>query len=179
MPKSYTGIDLHSTSMRLCVVGEDRETLLEKTLKNDLALVLGTLEPFGPGLDVAVESCFNWYWLGDGLQDAGHRVHLVHTLGLHMITRAKVKTDRRDARTLAVLLAAGILPEGYIYPRETRAPSATSCASAPGSWRPGPAATRPSGPRSTATGTPATAATPRRPWGRRTSGAPSRRAPCG
>ena len=120
MAKSYTGIDLHSTSMRLCVVGENRETLLEKTIKNDLALVLETLEPFGPGLDVAVESCFNWYWLGDGLQDAGHRVHLVHTLGLYMITRAKVKTDRRDARTLAVLLASGMLPEGYIYPKETR-----------------------------------------------------------
>jgi transposase len=37
-----------------------------------------------------------------------------------MITYAKVKTDRRDAFTLANLLRAGVIPKAYIYPAETR-----------------------------------------------------------
>jgi transposase len=42
------------------------------------------------------------------------------TLGLQMITGAKVKTDRRDAYALARLLRAGMIPEAFIYPVETR-----------------------------------------------------------
>jgi transposase len=119
MEKLYAGIDLHATSLQICVVGEDLEPRLERTLRCDPAKVVAALKPFG-SLDVAFESCFNWYWLADALQDAGHVPHLAHALAVHMITRAKVKTDRRDALKLARLLATGMLPEGYIYPRETR-----------------------------------------------------------
>ncbi len=45
---------------------------------------------------------------------------LAHTLGLYMITGAKVKTDRRDAFKLAKLLRMGEIPEAYIYPKEKR-----------------------------------------------------------
>ena len=48
-------------------------------------------------MEIVVESTFNWYWLVDGLQEAGYKVRLAHTLGLYMITGAKVKTDKRDA----------------------------------------------------------------------------------
>jgi transposase len=37
-----------------------------------------------------------------------------------MITHAKVKTDRRDAFTLAKLLRAGLIPKAYIYPASSR-----------------------------------------------------------
>ena len=63
---------------------------------------------------------FNWYWLVDGLIAVGFDVTLAHTLGLAMITHAKVKTDRRDAFTLAKLLRAGVIPKAYIYPPSTR-----------------------------------------------------------
>src|SRR6185503_4425137 len=76
--------------------------------------------PFKPDLKVVVESTFNWYWLVDGLQLLGFDLSLAHTLGLAMITQAKVKTDRRDAFTLAKLLRAGVIPKAYIYPAHTR-----------------------------------------------------------
>ena len=119
MEKLYAGIDLHATSLQLCIVGTDLEPRIERTLRCDPARVVSALEPFG-SLDVAFESCFNWYWLADALQDAGHTPHLAHALAVHMITRAKVKTDRRDALKLARLLATGMLPEGYIHPRDSR-----------------------------------------------------------
>ena len=53
----------------------------------------------------------------DGLQEAGYDVRLAHTLGLHMITGAKVKTDRRDAYKQTKLLRMGEIPEAYIYPK--------------------------------------------------------------
>jgi transposase len=78
------------------------------------------LEPFKPDLQFVVESTFNWYWIVDGLLSLGFDVSLAHTLGLSMITRAKVKSDRRDAFTLAKLLRAGVIPKAYIYPASTR-----------------------------------------------------------
>ena len=63
---------------------------------------------------------FNWYWLVDGLMDAGHRVHLTNTWAVKQYEGLKYTDDRHDARWLAHLLALGILPEGYIYPKEER-----------------------------------------------------------
>lgn len=68
-----------------------------------------------------MESTFNWYWLVDGLQDAGYRVHLVNTAAVKQYDGLKHSGDFSDARHLAHLLRLGILPTGYIYPREARA----------------------------------------------------------
>src|SRR5438552_16870046 len=78
------------------------------------------MEPYRGDLKIVVESTFNWYWLIDGLQAAGFGVVLAHTLGLYLITGAKVKTDRRDAYELAKLLLVGAVPAAYIYPVATR-----------------------------------------------------------
>lgn len=116
----YCGIDLHSRKSQVAVVDESVKTLVNCKVANDLARVLEVLEPFDPFPRVVVESTFNWYWLVDGLQEHGYDVTLAHSLGLSLICRAKVKTDRRDAVALARLLRIGEIPEGYIYPRETR-----------------------------------------------------------
>jgi transposase len=120
MKKLYCGIDLHATSMQLCVIDGKLNRLLERSIPNDLPAVLSLLRPFRKRLSILVESTFNWYWLVDGLQDTGYEVHLAHTLGLFRITRAKVKTDRRDAYRLAKILHDGEAPLAYIYPKETR-----------------------------------------------------------
>jgi transposase len=120
MAQLYCGIDLHATSMQVCVIDRDLNRLLERNIRNDLATLLSLLKPFRKGLSILVESTFNWYWLVDGLQEAGYEVHLAHTLGLFRITKAKVKTDRRDAYRLAKILHDGEAPLAYIYPKETR-----------------------------------------------------------
>jgi transposase len=116
----YCGIDLHAKVSQVAVLDEEGRVLLNRKIKNHLEEILGVLAPYGPGIHIAVESTFNWYWLVDGLQDAGHDVHLGHPLRLAMISKAKVKTDRRDAVTLGRLLRSGDFPEAYIYPRATR-----------------------------------------------------------
>ncbi len=120
MDRFYVGIDLHSRSMRMCVIGEDGKRVCERTFACELMILLEFLRPYGTNMVIAVESTNNWYWLVDGLMGAGYDVRLAHSYGLSLITKAKVKTDRRDARRLARYLRLDDLPEGYIYPKEQR-----------------------------------------------------------
>ena len=121
MSSFYCGIDLHARNSQLCVIDDDGRKRAEGKVSNDLAVILDFLAPYGSDVSIAIESTLNWYWLVDGLMEAGFDVHLAHTLGLYMITGAKVKTDRRDAYKLAKYLRLGELPEAYIYPRDKRA----------------------------------------------------------
>jgi len=65
--------------------------------------------------------CSNWYWLVDGLMEHGYPMRLVHTSAVPQYDGIKHGNDHADARHLVHLLRLGILPEGYIYPREGRA----------------------------------------------------------
>jgi transposase len=116
----YCGIDLSARDSHVCVIDQQLIRLIDQKVKNDLQLISCLLEPYKADLQIVVESTFNWYWLVDGLRAAGFSVCLAHTLGLFMITGAKIKTDRRDAFALAKLLLAGVIPRAYIYPPETR-----------------------------------------------------------
>jgi transposase len=69
---------------------------------------------------MVVESTYNWYWLVDGLMEQGYPVHLANTAAIQQYGGLKYTDDDSDARWLAHLLRLGVLPEGYIYPRETR-----------------------------------------------------------
>lgn len=114
--KFYCGIDLGARSSHVNVLDQKEASVLDRQFVNDLETFKEALLPLGKGLSCVVECTFNWPWLVYGLQNAGIEMHLAHALGLTSISGAKVKTDRRDARTLARLLRAGMIPEAYIYP---------------------------------------------------------------
>ncbi len=117
----YCGIDLHSRDCWLAILDERLKVVQEAKVGNDLDALLQVLEPYCEDLEgVAVESTFNWYWLVDGLQEAGYRMHLTNTWAVQQYEGLKYTDDRHDARWLAHLLSLGILPEGYIYPKEER-----------------------------------------------------------
>ena len=118
----YAGIDLHSNNSVLTVLDEQDRTVFARRLANDLAAIVAALRSCaGTVRGVAVESTYNWYWLVDGLQDEGFAVHLVNTAAVKQYDGLKHSGDFSDARHLAHLLRLGILPTGYIYPREQRA----------------------------------------------------------
>ncbi len=45
-----------------------------------------------------VESTYNWYWLVDGLMEAGYRVHLANPAAMQQYSGLKYTDDRSDAR---------------------------------------------------------------------------------
>ena len=117
----YCGIDLHSTNSYIVVLDDHDHVIFKVRVSNDLGLILSRLAPYKAHLQgIAVESTFNWYWLVDGLMEAGYKVHLVNTGAVQQYKGLKHTDDDHDARWLAHLLRLGILPEGYIYPAETR-----------------------------------------------------------
>lgn len=118
----YAGIDLHSTNSVVAVINQDGKRLHRRRYSNDIQDILGSLEPFkGELQSVVVESTFNWYWLVDGLQDAGHRVQLAHPPGIEQYSGLKHGDDDSDAEHLANLARLGLVHEGFIFPREERA----------------------------------------------------------
>jgi transposase len=117
----YSGIDLHSNN-NLAVVSDEADRIVcAKRLPNELPKVLELLEPHREELvGVVVESTYNWYWLVDGLQAAGYRVHLAHPAAMKRYEGLKRSGDESDAAHLAQLLRLGILHTGYICPVEHR-----------------------------------------------------------
>ena len=120
--KVYGGIDLHSDNSVIGLLDEQDRVLYRKRLPNELAIILGELAPFGKDLEgLVVESTYNWYWLVDGLMEVGYRVHLANTAAIVQYEGLKYTDDTSDALWLAKLLRLGLLPQGYIYPKEERA----------------------------------------------------------
>ena len=122
MKKLYGGIDLHGHNSVVVVLDEEDQVQYQKRLPNELAKILPQLAPFRTQLQgLVVESTYNWYWLVDGLQEAGYVVHLANPAAMQQYAGLKYTNDDSDARWLAHLLRLGVLPTGYIYPKEDRA----------------------------------------------------------
>jgi transposase len=118
----YGGIDLQANNSVVVLLNDQDQVIYQKRLPNHLSTIL---EPFTLHHDevkgVVVESTYNWYWLVDGLMEAGYHVHLANPAAMQQYNGLKYTDDHSDARWLAHLLRLGVLPEGYIYPKAERA----------------------------------------------------------
>ena len=112
----YCGIDLGKSTSHVCVIDDEQTMLYDRKLANEPQAIDAALAPFRRGLRMVVESPATRYWLVDRLRAWA----INETLALHAIARVKVKTDHRDARTLARLLRSDMIPPAYIYMQERR-----------------------------------------------------------
>lgn len=118
----YGAIDLHKNNSVLGIINADGQRLCMRKIPNDLDLIKKALDPFAENLKgIVVESTYNWYWLVDGLQEAGYRVHLANPTTIQQYSGIKHTDDMTDAWWLAELLRTRLLKEGFIYPRAERA----------------------------------------------------------
>src|SRR5215467_5482572 len=117
----YGGIDLHANNSVVVLLNDQDQVIYEKRLPNHLPAILEPLRLHPGEIEgVVVESTYNWYWLVDGLMEAGYRVHLANPSAIQQYSGLKYTNDHSDARWLAHLLRLGLLPEGYIYPKAER-----------------------------------------------------------
>jgi len=118
----YAGLDLHSRNTYIGIMDKEFKRIFNKRVVNKLPVILDTLKPFQDQLKgIVVESTFNWYWLIDGLMDAGYDcLHLANPAAMKQYEGIKHTDDQHDAFFLAQMLILGILPQGYIYPKEDR-----------------------------------------------------------
>jgi transposase len=119
--KIMVGIDLHSNNAMCGLMDMAGKRLLHKKVPCQMSKVLELLDPFKEQIErVAVESTFNWYWLIDGLEDAGYEVVLANPAKIVQYEGLKKVDDKSEAYHLAELMRLGILPTGHIYDRQSR-----------------------------------------------------------
>lgn len=119
--RHFVGIDLHWNNTCTLISDDQDRCVLKKKFPNQLAVILEFLEPYKDTIvGIVVESTPNWYWLVDGLMEAGYSVHLAHPAGIESYSGKKHTNDFDDAAHLAYLLRIGKLPKGYIYPKAER-----------------------------------------------------------
>ena len=116
----YVGIDLHRKRSQVCALDEAGCELLSRSIANDPGQLLELLGQLGDDPVVALEAAYGWEWLADLLDEQGIPLSLAHPLRTRAIASARVKTDAVDARTLAHLLRADLLPEAWIAPQAVR-----------------------------------------------------------
>ena len=120
--RNYVGIDLHSNNSVVVVADEEDRIIFQKRMANDLNEIQAARSLYREeAVGVVVESTYNWYWLVDGLMDVGYQVHLANPSAINKYEGLKYSGDFADAAYLAHLFRLGLLPEGYIFPRELRA----------------------------------------------------------
>ncbi len=117
----YGGLDLHGDNVLCTLMDSMRNIAFERRLPNDITVIRSALEPYRKRIaSLAVESTYNWYWLVDGLRALKYDTKLANPARMQENIGLKAANDKTDARFIARQLINGILPEGYIYPAETR-----------------------------------------------------------
>jgi transposase len=107
--------------MYVCILDQDGEVVAHRNLPAQPEPFLEIIQPYRDDIVVAVECVFTWYWLADLCEREKIPFVLGHALYMKAIHGAKVKNDRIDARKIAGLLRAGMLPQAYVYPAPMRA----------------------------------------------------------
>jgi len=117
----YCGIDLHSTTMYVCVIDQAGSVLVHRNIPTEPGRLLSILAPYREDVVVGVECMFCWYWLSDLCVDEGIPFVLGHALYMKAIHGGKAKNDKIDSEKIALLIRSGMFPESYVYPKALRA----------------------------------------------------------
>jgi len=89
----------------LAIIDEQDKSVDEKRHGNELGEILAVLDEYrGDLAGCVVESTYNWYWLVDGLIEAGYAVSRARTSAVPQYAGLKYSNDQSDARHLAHLL---------------------------------------------------------------------------
>lgn len=117
----YAGLDIHKSFCQAVVLTETGEVVKCGKTETDREALISFFSEFREPIEIAIESTGVWEPVYEWLEEGGYKVRLSHPLKTKAIAYAKVKTDKIDARTLADLLRANLLPQSYVPPKEIRA----------------------------------------------------------
>jgi transposase len=117
----YIGVDLHRKKSQVAALDQDGALVFNRKVRTSPAEIQQLIDELRPQLiEVAFEATFGWGWFADLLAELGIPAHKAHPLKTKAVSSARVKNDAVDAKTLAHLLRADLLPEGWIAPPEVR-----------------------------------------------------------
>jgi transposase len=116
----YFGCDAHKRYSIFTSVDEAGSSGPYVRVENDRSLFRGYLKKLPLRSQIALETVGNWYWMVDEMEKAGHIPLLTHAGKAKAMMGQLNKTDKLDAKGLALLLRNGTLPSIWIPPSEIR-----------------------------------------------------------
>jgi transposase len=108
----FIGIDHHKQASVMTIVDKDGQELKNGRVLNLREGVKRFLEGYHP-FTAVLEAGRSSYVMADLLRELGGEVKMANALQVKAIAHARIKTDKRDSRTLAHLLRADLIPEVY------------------------------------------------------------------
>lgn len=118
--KQYIGCDAHKQYSVFVAVDEQGRTHPAARVEHVREAFRDYLQRLPAGSPIALETTGTWYWLVDEMERAGHEPKLTHARKAKLLMGNLNKSDKLDARGLALLLRNGTLPTVWIPPRALR-----------------------------------------------------------
>ena len=116
----FGALDVHKSFIQVCVLDRESESCEDLRIDSSRESLRELKELLSETERVALEASSHWGWVVDELEGMGLEPVLSHPSKTKAIGSAKIKTDKIDARMLAYLLSAGLLPAAHIPSREVR-----------------------------------------------------------
>lgn len=114
------GIDCHKKYSQVAVLNAQGKFLMDAKFSNNKEQFAQLLDNFDEPCQAVIETGYTWGIMYDLLNDMGVDVTVAHALKVKAIASAKIKTDKIDARVLAELLRANLIPEVYVPSKNIR-----------------------------------------------------------
>ncbi len=106
----FIGVDHHKQWSVMTILDEAGREQKSGRVENRREAVGGFLEGYRPFAAV-LEAGYSSYVMADLLRELGGEVKMANAAEVKAIAHARIKTDKRDSRTLARLLRSGDIPE--------------------------------------------------------------------
>lgn len=116
----YIGVDNHKKFSYLAVMDEKGKIVKEGRVGNSRESLVKFLGKEEEDRYAVLEAGRNWTVMHDWLEEEIEGVKLAHPKKVKAIAEAKIKTDKIDAKILAHLLRADLVPEAYVPKKNTR-----------------------------------------------------------
>jgi transposase len=120
MEQRYIGCDAHRRYSVFVVMDDKGQASKPVRVEHDRSELREYLRRLPAGSKVAIESTGGWYWLVDEIEAAGLKPQLANAYQAKQRMTGRNKTDKFDARGLAMELLTGTLPTVWIPPAELR-----------------------------------------------------------
>ena len=117
---NFMGIDQHKQYSHMTLMDKEGGVLRSDRVCNSREEIRGFLEGIDGKVRAVVEASRTSYVMADLLESMDIEVKMADPMQVKAIAHAKIKTDKRDAKVLADLLRANLIPEVYMRSRENR-----------------------------------------------------------
>jgi len=117
----YVGVDHHKKFSYMSIMNEEGIVVKEGRVNNTQEALKRFFGNSDEPKKAVLEAGRNWTVMHDWLEEELGEVKLAHPKKVKAIAEAKIKTDKIDAKILAHLLRADLIPEAYVPKPETRA----------------------------------------------------------